>query len=109
MTDIRELLASNMKKHRAKLGLSQEKLAEKAKISANFISMIEIKRKFPKPEVLEKIATALEIDTPELFSIPLTTEGSIVQLHETILKDIKCAVKQAVDKTIWTHISALNK
>jgi transcriptional regulator with XRE-family HTH domain len=68
MTDIRELLANNIKKYRKIRGFSQENLAEKAKTSLTHIGMIEIGRKFPSVKMLEKIADALGIDTPELFS-----------------------------------------
>jgi ribosome-binding protein aMBF1 (putative translation factor) len=35
--DVRKTLSTNIKKHRELLGLSQEKLSEKAKISANMV------------------------------------------------------------------------
>ncbi len=59
--NIRDILAKNIKENRRKLGLSQEKLAEKAGISTPFLAMIEVSRKFPTPGVLEKLAGALEI------------------------------------------------
>jgi transcriptional regulator with XRE-family HTH domain len=68
MTDLRELLGKNLKKYRKIRGFSQENLAEKAKTSLTHIGMIEIGRKFPSVKMLEKIADALGIDTPELFS-----------------------------------------
>jgi transcriptional regulator with XRE-family HTH domain len=68
MTDLRELLAKNLKKYRKIRGFSQENLAEKAKTSLTHIGMIEIGRKFPSVKMLEKIADALGVDTPELFS-----------------------------------------
>jgi len=39
--DIRKTLSINIKNHRELLGLSQEKLSEKAKISANMVRDIE--------------------------------------------------------------------
>jgi transcriptional regulator with XRE-family HTH domain len=68
MTDLRGLLAENIKKYRKIRGFSQENLAEKAKTSLTHIGMIEIGRKFPSVKMLEQIADALGIDTPELFS-----------------------------------------
>jgi len=46
--DIRKTLSQNIKNHRELLGLSQEKLSEKAKISANMIRDIG-KRKTTAP------------------------------------------------------------
>jgi transcriptional regulator with XRE-family HTH domain len=68
MTDLRGLLAKNIKKYRKIRGFSQESLAERAKTSLTHIGMIEIGRKFPSVRMLEQIADALGIDTPELFS-----------------------------------------
>ena len=69
MTDLRQLLASNMKIYRNLYGLSQSKLADKVDTATNYIAAIEAGRRFPSVEMLEKIAAALEVDPPELFSI----------------------------------------
>ena len=68
MTDLRKLLAQNIKKYRKIRGFSQEKLAERAKTSTTHIGMIEIGKKFPSVKMLDQIADALGIDTPELFT-----------------------------------------
>ena len=47
MDKIQACLANNMKRYRKQMGLSQEKLAEKAGASANYIAMIEAGRYFP--------------------------------------------------------------
>ncbi|MDA8411935.1 MAG: helix-turn-helix transcriptional regulator [Treponema sp.] len=60
-------LAKNMKRHRTRLGLSQARLAEMIGVSIPFIGEIEISRKSPSLETLEKIATALEIEPFELL------------------------------------------
>ncbi|GHV89179.1 transcriptional regulator [Spirochaetia bacterium] len=88
MTDLRELLAFNIKFHRARLGISQEKLAEHAHTAANYIACIEAKRRFPSVEVLEKIAYAFNIDTPELFSMESVQIDSINGLKEEMVGEI---------------------
>ena len=67
MTNLKELVAQNIKKYRKIRGFSQEMLAEKAGTSLTHIGMVEIGKKFPSVRMLEKIAVALDIDTPELF------------------------------------------
>ena len=52
MTNLRDILANNLKENRKKCGFSQAKLSEKARISTQYIAMIEVSRKFPTPEVL---------------------------------------------------------
>jgi transcriptional regulator with XRE-family HTH domain len=100
MANLRQLLALTMKKRRRDLGLSQARLAEKAGTSTQYIAMIELARKFPSPEMLERIAAALEIDAPELFSLPPSPAGTLRKLHEAVLADIKQAVADALEQTI---------
>jgi transcriptional regulator with XRE-family HTH domain len=69
MTDLRLVLAVNMKARRQKLGLSQSNLAEKINTATNYISKIESEKQFPSVPMLEKIAHALEADTLDLFSV----------------------------------------
>ena len=100
MAKIREILAQNMKIHRQKLGITQPELAEKANISTNFIGMIEQKRKFPAPEMLDRIATALEIETFELFATSADPQAELKKLHREILADLDRAISEAVGKAI---------
>jgi transcriptional regulator with XRE-family HTH domain len=67
MANARELLAQNMKAARARLGYSQMKLAEKVGCSTSLIGDIEICKKFPSAENLDRIAEALSLRTSELF------------------------------------------
>jgi transcriptional regulator with XRE-family HTH domain len=95
-----------MKKNRSRLGLSQAKLAERANISTQYIAMIELARKFPTPEMLEQIAKALEIDPPELFSMP-TAEAQVRKFQKTILSDIERAVTETVTQVIERNLKKL--
>lgn len=69
MTNIRKLLGSNIKNYRVQRGLTQEKLAEAANTATNYLGLIECGKKFPSADMIERIAAALERDTPELFSL----------------------------------------
>jgi len=91
MTSLRTVLAFNMKLQRQVLGITQTKLAEKVNTSTHYIGMIESEKKFPTPEMLERIATALEIDAPMLFSLkayPVSEDGPIGKFQEQVLNDI---------------------
>jgi len=103
MAKIREILAENMKVHRQKLGITQPELAERANISVNFIGMIEQKRKFPAPEMLDRIAAALEIETFELFSTSASPQAELKKLRKEILYDLDRAISVAVGKAIKEH------
>ncbi|MCL2762074.1 MAG: helix-turn-helix domain-containing protein [Treponema sp.] len=88
MTDLRKVLAFNMKLHRKKLGLSQARLAELVDVSDNHIALIETGRRFPSITMLELLATALEIDIIELFSIEAIALSAKKDVKNAILADI---------------------
>jgi transcriptional regulator with XRE-family HTH domain len=62
--------------------------------------MIEVSRKFPTPEVLDRIAGALNIKTWQLFAVPPSPEDVMERLHQSIVKDIDQVVAEAVKKAI---------
>ena len=69
MTNIKELLGSNIKAYRRNLGVSQAKFAEMVDMATNYLGLIEGGKKFPSADMIERIAVALGIDTPDLFTI----------------------------------------
>jgi transcriptional regulator with XRE-family HTH domain len=99
MTSLRSVLAFNMKAQRYVLGITQAKLAERVDTSTHYIGMIESERKFPSPEMLERIAAALEIDAPALFSIktyPSSKAGTLAEFQEQVLSDISEVVSYRI-------------
>jgi len=100
MTSLRSLLAYNMKDRRQILGVSQAKLAEKVKTSTHYIGQIELENKFPSPEMLERIAVALEIDTPQLFSIETFSDDTLRRFKEGVITDVEMAIIAAVDSRL---------
>ena len=97
---IRDVLALNLKKNRHKLGLTQEKLSEKAGISAHYLAMVEVSRKFPTPEMLDTLAEALEIETYQLFDVSATPEGALLHLEKSIMSNIERVVADAIDRNL---------
>ena len=100
MANIRETLARNFKVNRQKLGLTQEQLAEKADVSTHYIAMIETCKKYPKPEMLERLARSLEVDAHQLFSVADGLDESFKRLHQAIIADMKQIVREAVLETL---------
>jgi transcriptional regulator with XRE-family HTH domain len=91
MAGLRSVLAFNMKARRQILGISQAQLAEKAGTSTNYVALIETEKRFPKPEMLERIAAALEIESPALFAVeirPLAETEILARVQRQILGDI---------------------
>jgi transcriptional regulator with XRE-family HTH domain len=93
MTSIRTVLAANIKSYRARLGLSQAKLAERMNITTDYVSRIESCKKFPSADMIDRLAAALEVDTPDLFAvIPLQKDWKkelLVDLDVFITEKIK--------------------
>jgi transcriptional regulator with XRE-family HTH domain len=100
MTNIRDVLAKNMKAYRNALGLSQARLAERVDTSTHYIGMIETKNNFPSPEMLERIAAALGIDTLDLFSTEKNLPQMIKSCRKAALKDIKDLMGRFIDEKI---------
>ena len=95
MASIREILANNIKEYRRKYGFSQDKLAELASISSQYLATIETCRKFPTPEVLDRLAEALDIETHELFTCGSTPQKELEKLRQDIIGEVIMAIKQS--------------
>jgi len=102
VTDLRQLLGTNIRINRKSCGLSQSKLAERVDTATNYISAIEAGRRFPSVDILEKIANALEIDTPDLFSV------KPVQLA-TEKKELENKIWQEIGQDFANYISRKQK
>jgi len=100
MTSLKKVLAINMKEQRRVLGISQAALAERVKTSTHYIAMIELERKTPSLDMLERIAEALQIDPPELFSVKTVSTVSLRNLQKTVLQDIEKAVGNIITERI---------
>jgi len=89
MDDIVKILGKRIRNYRMQLGLSQEKLAEKASCHPTYIGQIERGEKNPTIESIGKITRALGISLSELFEkIDIENPsqiGILTQCYELIL------------------------
>ena len=60
-------LAKRIKYHRNKLGISQEKLAEKCEFDRTYISLLERAKRNPSYLSLKKLCHGLEIELSDLL------------------------------------------
>lgn len=67
MSEVREILAENMRKYRAKQGISQEELAAICGLHRTYISDIERCERNLSIDNIEKIAKAFNISVSELL------------------------------------------
>jgi transcriptional regulator with XRE-family HTH domain len=82
---LRKILSSNIKDQRAILGITQEKLAEKADISANMINDIEGCRTWVSDKTLIRLADALET---EIFRLLLPNSMSKTDVSALLALEI---------------------
>jgi len=100
MAELKKIFAANLKEKRKVSGLTQAKLAEKADVSTHHIAMIELGRNFPACELIERIASVLEIDAYELFVEKKRSKNKeLEQLRADIREDIKQLLEEyKIDK-----------
>ena len=107
LRDLRKILSENIKKNRASLHISQEKLAESADISMSHIQDIEYCKTWVSEKTLSKIAQALNLEAYELL-IPENAEkkdksgGKNRSLQQTanLVNARKKLLRKSVDETM---------
>jgi transcriptional regulator with XRE-family HTH domain len=100
---LKQIFIANLKEFRKRKRFSQMKLAEKCDTAASYIGEIEIGRKFPSTEMIEKIAKALNIEPQWLFwdteHKELKTELELTEnVKNGILRDLYSAINSVLDR-----------
>ncbi len=70
-----EELAQNIKYYRKRIGLSQEKLAQKCDFDRTYISLLERAKRNPSYLNLKKLCIGLEIELNELVNVERYNES----------------------------------
>jgi transcriptional regulator with XRE-family HTH domain len=68
--DLKEALATNLRRTRSARGLTQEELADQAGLSSRYLGSIERAAVSASVTVLGRLAKALEIEACELIRVP---------------------------------------
>ena len=87
---IRETFIMNLKYYRKQAGITQEKLAEAVGMNTSYIGALEACGRFPSPETIDKIASALGIRPAVLFdetASPEAIKSSFKKEYATSLKE----------------------
>ena len=120
---LKKIFVRNLKEFRKKEGISQMKLAEYCGTSTSYIGEIEIGRKFPSTEMIEKIAKILRIE-PYLFFKSMTGNSVLTdienkkprmpysskkQLQKQVKDHIKKQINQSTSKTLKQILSDVNE
>jgi transcriptional regulator with XRE-family HTH domain len=99
--NLKQTFINNLKNFRIKRGLSQMQLAEYCGLSSGYIAEIEIGKKFPSVNVIEKIAVILKID-PYLLFKGHTKNNSVKTSEEN--PHLPYYVNKQLQKQLKTHI-----
>jgi DNA-binding XRE family transcriptional regulator len=103
MTDdeakLRKIMSTNIKYYRAKLGFTQEKLAEIIEVSDQTINDIEGCRTWVSDKTIVKLARALKIEAYQLL-FPQTEAEKLypTKVPANILQDLKDTIKEDLEK-----------
>lgn len=95
MTDILLVVGTNIRKIRKDFGWTQADLAEKSGISVPFMTQIELGRKSASLEVIQSIASALNVSYQQLFMEQLPS-----QKNSQNLANFEQTLKLAMTKTL---------
>ena len=95
-------ISENIKSLRKKLGWSQEFLAEKTGVSAPYITQIEVGKRTPSLDIVEKLAFALGVDYKTLFEtntteVPSTTEFSKHILESKLISAVTDTIRNELN------------
>ena len=104
MTSITTKLGKRIKELRKQSNLTQDSLAEKAGLSGKHIGEIERGEVNVTAQSLEKVATALDIELPELMRCD--HEGDVENLRENLIRHIQNCPAEKV-KLLHKLINAL--
>jgi transcriptional regulator with XRE-family HTH domain len=102
---LRRQLSLNIKSRRRLLGISQEKLAEAADLSAQTVNDIEGCRMWVSDKTIVKLAKALQVEAYQLF-LPIIEEKNLEETPESvhspaeILLMLQHNIKKQIDKQI---------
>ena len=101
---VKALLASNIKRFRSALGLSQEKFAELVGMGHSMLAAIETQEKFPSSKSLYRISQALNVQVFELFIPQEDSESRSLHDIGNLRNQIKEEVSDLIDSRFYDFI-----
>lgn len=107
--NLRQIFSKNIKFYRMQNNLSQQELAEKCETATNYISEIETGRKFPSIEMIEKLASVLNVpawaflyvNTQEKLDnnpVVVLSDKLTSEKKEEILSELFCEIQKIMSK-----------
>ena len=97
-SDIRETFSTNLRRLRARSGLSQLSLATELDLAPNFISDIECGKKWVSPETLSKLAKAFNIEPYQFFLPEQEIPDDSKELFRSFTDDMTRSLKETAEQ-----------
>jgi transcriptional regulator with XRE-family HTH domain len=98
---IQELFITNLKDYRKSRKISQLQLAEQCDSSQTYIAEIEVGKKFPSLDMIERIAAAMNIESYYLFqNVPPKTDAQERILTPLQRREMADKIHSAVTKIV---------
>jgi len=110
--NIYRILGKRIREIREKIGVTQEKLAFKAKISPSFLSHVERGTKKASLETMKRIADALGVPVQSLFYPPKEPIAYLESDHDLFTRRLESLVRDKGDnfkKMLWKMANYLAK
>lgn len=108
MGEVALQVGENIRLLRRQRGLSQEKLALKAGINTSYMGEIERAEKSPTIDIIEKIASALDIEIERLFHFEMkSTKNAEMTYLEKINYELRNRTKKE-QETVYQFIIMLH-
>jgi transcriptional regulator with XRE-family HTH domain len=112
---LKQIFIKNLKEFRKKEGISQMKLAEYCDTATSYIGDIEIGRRFPSMELIEKIADILRIEPYRFFKnqndndANADAENIFPRLPNSMKKQITTQIKTQIDRSTSEILGEINE
>ena len=99
MVNIKNLFGRKIKEYRKKKNLTQAQLAELVNVDDKHISCIESGKNFPSPDLIERLATSLDVEPKDLFEFYYLQD----------LEDLKSDIIKMLDKLNNDEVALAHK
>jgi transcriptional regulator with XRE-family HTH domain len=112
---LKQTFIRNLKEFHKKEGFSQMKLAEYCNTAPSYIGDIEIGRRFPSMDMIEKMAGILRIEPYRFFknqadtNVNPDTENIFPRLPNSMKKQIETQIKTQIDQSTSKILNEINE
>ena len=105
--NLQDVFISNLKTIRKERQITQEKLAELCNTDTAYIEQIETKKRFPSISLIEKIATALNVEPYRLFKNNSSTKTEEFEKINVLKNEFISLIDTDIERFLKKHCEIL--